>query len=246
MQKMRWKVQLEGHRQGLEQLSESFEKDPRISSEDGEYYLWSPEFEQLNESSEVRDVAENIVRIVRQLGELNSIRVEGLDISCVVELQEDGSERMILQGSVDEVAVVEPSGRASIGEEELPPRAESTYEYTQLALKDGTVRELIELRNNGNHWVNLYRIYEYIQDNIESEDNIVDQGWWSDSEKGLFKRTANSPEAIGHEARHAVNEGYPAPPDPMDHTEAKSLINHLISNWLRHRIETLELYEDEN
>lgn len=93
--------------------------------------------------------------------------------------------------------------------------------------------------------MNLYRIYEYIQDNIESEQNIVDQGWWSKSEKSLFKHTANSPEAIGHEARHG-SPRESAPPDPMDHAEAKSLIDNLINNWLDHRKEVLGSSDAEN
>jgi len=125
-----------------------------------------------------------------------------------------------------------------------PPRAESTYEYTQLALEDDKVQELIELRDNGDSWANLYRIYEYIQANVETDDNIIEQGWWSESEKGLFKRTANSSEAIGYEARHG-DDRVPAPSDSMDHAEAKSLIDSLINDWLRHREEGMESSENE-
>jgi hypothetical protein len=242
---MRWKVQLEGQENGLEQLSESFDEDPRIFEEDGEYYLWSPQFEQLDESSEVKDVSENIVRTVRHLGELDSVRVEDLETACVVEIQEDGSERKIVHLSAAVAATTAVSARVSIDGEELSPRAESTYKYTQLALKDDEVQKLIELRDNGDRWANLYRIYEYIQAHIEVEDNIVEQGWWSESEKDLFKQTANSPEAIGYEARHGDSR-VPAPSDPMDHAEAKSLIDSLINDWLRHRKEVLESSEAES
>jgi len=240
---MRWKVQLEGQENGLEQLSESFDEDPRIFEEDGEHYLWTSQFKQLDESGEVKDVGENIVKTIRHLGELNSLRVDDLNTSCVVEIQEDGSERKIIHASTAMTATAAVSARVSVNGEELPPRAESTYEYTQLALKDDKVQELMDLRDNGNRWANLYRIYEYIQANIEAEDNIVEQGWWSESEKDLFKRTANSPEAIGYEARHGDTR-VSAPSDPMDHAEAKSLIDSLINDWLRHRKEVLESSEE--
>ena len=241
---MRWKVQLEGHETGLEELSEAFDQDPRIFGDDGEYYLWSSKFEQLEESGEVKDIGENIVKIVRQLGEFDSLRVEELYVSCVIEIQEDESERKIVNASAAVTATATTSVRVSVDGEEPPPRAESTYEYTQLALKDDKVQELMELRGNGDHWANLYRMYEYIQDNIESQDNIVEHGSWSASEKDLFKHTANSPEAIGHEARHGA--GGPAPSDPMDHAKAKALIDSLIENWLRHRKAAIESTEDEN
>lgn len=229
----------------MKQLSESFDEDPRIFEEDGEYYLWSSQFKQLDEPGEVKYVGENRVRAVRHLGELDSLRVEDLDTSCVVEIQEDGSERRIRLLSASATDTTTASARISTDGEELPPRAESTYEYTQLAQEDDKVQELIELRDNGDRWANLYRIYEYIQANVETDDNIVEQGWWSESEKDMFKRTANSSEAIGCEARHG-DDRVPAPSDPMDHAEAKPLIDSLINDWLRHRKEGLESSEDES
>lgn len=242
---MRWKVQLEGREKGLEELSDSFDEDPRIFEEDEEYYLWTSDFEQFDDSGDIQDVGENIVRTIRHLGELDSLSIKNLNISHVVEIQEDGSEREVVHLSAAGIAIGEGSARFSINGEELPPRAESTYEYTKLALKDAKVQELIELRDKGDHWANLYRIYEYIQDNIESEHNIVEQGWCSKSEKRLFKHTANSPEAIGHEARHGKPRAS-APSDPMDHAEAKSLIDTLINNWLKHRKEVLESFDGKN
>lgn len=241
---MRWKVQLGGREKGLEQLAESFNEDPKIFGEDGEYYLWSSKFEQLDESSEVKDVGEKIIRTVRHLGELDSLRIDDLDTSCVVEIQEDGSERKIIHASAAVATSTAVSAQISVDGEELPPRAESTYEYTQLALNDDKVQELIELRDNGDHWVNLYRIYEFIQDNIEDGENTVEKGWWSNTEKSLFKHTAQSPEAIGHEARHGKHIDPPS--NPMDHSKAKALIDGLVDHWLRHRREISGLTEEEN
>jgi|GEM_PF-4677663 len=237
---MRWKVQLEGHAKGLEDLSESFDEDPRIFEEDGEYYLWSSQFERVDESIEVKDVGEDIVRTVRHLGELDSLRVGELEVVCVVEIQEDGSERKIAHVSGTAEATTTVSARVSVDGKEPPPIAESTYEYTRLALKDDKVQELIELRDNGDHWVNLYRVYEYIRDNTEGDENTVERGWWSNSDKSLFTHTANSPEAIGHEARHHGSGGPPSPSDPMTHSEAKSLINRLVENWIKHRRKIIE------
>ncbi|WP_152039942.1 hypothetical protein [Salinigranum salinum] len=234
---MRWKVQLEGYEKGLKQLSESFDNNPRIFEEEGAHYIWSSTFEQLDQSIEVQDAGDKIIRIIRRLGEIDSLRVRELDASTVVEIQDDGSERKVVHASATATATTTTSARVSVEGEEPTPRAESTYEYTKLALSDDTVRELIELRDNGDHWVNLYRVYEYIQDNLESENNIVEQGWWTESEKDRFKQTANSSEAIGHEARHGDTR-VPAPSNPMDHAQAKSLIENLINNWLRHRQES--------
>lgn len=239
-------MQLEGDQKGLEQLSQSFDKDPRIFEEDNEYYLWSSQFQNIDQSGEVQKAGEQIVRIVRHLGELDSLRVSDLEVPRVIEIQEDGSERKIVHLSASATATATASARVSIDGEELPPKAESTYEYTQLALNDTKVQELIELRDNGDHWVNLYRIYEYIEDNVDVQGNITSQEWWPESEIGRFKRTANSPEAIGHEARHADENIDREPPDPMAHAEAKSLIDDLIHSWLEHRKDVLESSDEEN
>jgi hypothetical protein len=49
---------------------------------------------------------------------------------------------------------------------------------------------------------------------------------------GLFRRTANSFEAVGLDARHGVEQNQP-PSTPMDLSEARSLITTLVHAWLR-------------
>jgi hypothetical protein len=47
----------------------------------------------------------------------------------------------------------------------------------------------------------------------------------------LFRRTANSFEAVGLDARHGVEQNQP-PSTPMDISEARSLITTLVHAWL--------------
>lgn len=241
---MRWKVQLEGREKGLEELSKSFDGSPRIFEGDDAYYLWYPGFEQLDEASRVQDIAKNIVRTIRNLGELESLHVRGLDVQdSVVEIQEDGTEKIIETVTPAKAKFSIDVARPSFENGEEPSsKVESIFEFTQLAQRDSTVQDLIELRDKGDYWVNLYRIMEFIQDNIEGEDNTVERGWWSASEKSLFKHTANSPDAIDHEARHGKR--IDSPSDPMEHRKAKSLIDDLTTAWLNHRKELLDPSED--
>jgi hypothetical protein len=142
----------------------------------------------------------------------------------VVREREDGTEHTFVQAETSTVGVTASTARIEVeGENEetevfLP--ADRTNEWTQLTLRDEKVGDLADFLDRGDNWANLYQIYEFIQDNIESEDNIVSQGWWSESEKGRFKRTANSRDAIGDAARHANNR-IPAPTDLMTQAEAK-------------------------
>lgn len=239
--KMRWKVRLKGNGRGLRDLEESFDNDPKVFEEEG-YFLWSSQFQKVEESGEIREIAEDIVRAIRNFGERDSLRVEKLQVDHIIEILDDGSELTHIMAEPTTVKVTTGRARITSPEEDgvvqtfLP--ADRTYEWTQLALKDEKVSELVDLVDKGYDWVNLYRIYDFIQDNIDSEDNIVSQGWWSESKKNLFKHTANSREAIGDEARHGNSGSGPA--DPMTLAEAKRLVDTLIDHWLRHRKQVIE------
>lgn len=235
---MRWKVRLNGSESGLQDLEESFDDDPKIVAEDDEYYVRSQKFESLDDPDEIRKVANDFVRYIRNFGQRDSLLVSDLEASHVVKEREDGTEHTYVQAETSTIGVTATTARVEYegedGEAEVFLPADRTKEWTQLALRDEKVSDLADLLYQGDDWVNLYRIYEFIQDNIESEDNIVNQGWWSESEKTRFKQTANSRDAIGDDARHANNR-IPAPTDPMTQAEAKRQIDTLVDHWLQHK-----------
>jgi len=165
----------------------------------------------------------------------DSITTTDLETAEVVKIDDDGSKQAY---QTENAVAISDSVTVTVtladGEERTVHPVDRTYEWTSLALADNTVLELAELLDNGDSWVNLYRIYEFIQANIQDDDNIVEQGWWSASEKDLFKHTANSRDALGTDARHAKDQ-IPAPETPMSHEEAKRLIETLVERWLQHR-----------
>lgn len=246
--RMRWKVRLSGDELGLKDLSDSFDDDPAIFEEDNEFYLWSSRFEGVNEADEVRETAENIVQAIHNFGERDSLRIEELEASHITEMRDDGSKNVYVFGEPASLALRAGPVRVTTSNgdktKELYLPADRTYKWTQLALEDETVGKFVGLLEQGDSWVNLYRIYEFMQNNIKSEDNIIAQGWWSAGEKSLFKHTANSREAIGDEARHGPK--VPAPENPMTHAEAKRLIETLIDHWLRHRKQISTSAQEQN
>jgi hypothetical protein len=235
---MRWKVRLIGSEIGLKYLSKSFSDDPEIFAEEDEFYIQCSKFERLSEASEVRAAARKLVRTIRSFGEKDSIRVENLEASDVHETLDDGTKHIDVQRGDDTIQVRSSTRIAKVYEdgpkETIFPSADRTYERTQQALEDEKVQVLVGIRSRGSSWVNLYRIYEYVQDNIGGDRNIVERGWWSNEQKDRFKRTANSREAIGNEARHGT-ERIPSPSEPMSHYRAIYLVDELVENWLRHR-----------
>jgi hypothetical protein len=235
---MRWEVQLQGNESGLEKLAQSFNDEPEIVQREAEdeFVLLTSQFDGVDDVEEVRKISDTIVRTIRAYGKRDSLKIEDLEAAGVAKITDDGTKQLFV--SVTDTVAINSSATATVisadGEIETFQPADRTYEWTQLAMEDKKVSELAELIDKGDSWVNLYRVYEYIQDNIQSESNIVAQGWWSENEKNLFKRTANSRDAIGDDARHGTDQ-IPAPEDPMTHAEATRLVDTLVDRWLRHR-----------
>jgi len=227
---MTWKVRLSASDQTLELLADSFDDDPQIVQDDEKYYLKSSKFEDCDKSEEVREKAVELVKMISGLFSIEASQLSDLEVSHVYEERDDGPDRVNL--SVTETVAVSDSVSISIseGEEEreVYSTGDRTAELTELALVDEAVAEVVLLLNKGDDWVNLYRIFEHIQADAEG---IVDKGWLSESEKNLFKRTANSKEVLGYEARHGAQK-VPAPSDPMTHKEAKQMIHGLVESWI--------------
>ena len=96
------------------------------------------------------------------------------------------------------------------------------------AKKDDLLSKILVLYyEKGNNWINLYRILEIFEDmNID----VVKNKWISKDEKRLLKQTANSPMAIGNEARHGKQSGKP-PPEPMSLNMAQILVKKIVSYY---------------
>jgi len=236
---MKWKVRLTGREIGLEDLCESFVDDPSVFSEEDKYFIWCSQFDKLEDANQVRKLAKHMVQGITNLGRRDSLHVRDLEVSHVHEIKEDGTERV--NALAEGATIVVRSGPARVttthedGTVETNSPADRMYERTKQLLNDEKVRRVVELLDRDDSWVNLYRIYEYIQDSTDGE-NIVRREWWSGNQKNLFKQTANSRGAIGDEARHG-SEQIPPPDEPMTHNEATRLVNTLVDEWLQHRKE---------
>jgi hypothetical protein len=78
-------------------------------------------------------------------------------------------------------------------------------------------------------WVNLYRILEIVESDV---GRMNATGWATKSSTRLFKHTANSPGALGLEARHGAESTQP-PEHPMTISEARALVYSIVHAWLR-------------
>jgi hypothetical protein len=59
---MKWKVRLTGRARTLEELSKTFDSDPKIFEDNGSYFLWSSRFSEKESSIEVEEVSSQIIK----------------------------------------------------------------------------------------------------------------------------------------------------------------------------------------
>ena len=82
-------------------------------------------------------------------------------------------------------------------------------------------------------WSDLYHAFEIVQGAVGGQ--MYQLGWISREEANPFSWTANSPDAVGEQARHGHQRNDP-PPNPMREKDAGKLIRHLVE-WLEWMVE---------
>lgn len=112
-----------------------------------------------------------------------------------------------------------------------------TKSFFKAALKDEGVAKLLRLKTKGNDWVNLYRIYEVIEEDIGSRV-IVARGWAKNSELKAFTSSSNNSRVSGDEARHGKIK-YGVPKKTISHTEAIHLIDSITRKWLSYKADSI-------
>lgn len=108
------------------------------------------------------------------------------------------------------------------------PSTNGIISMIDLSLYNNVVEKVLRLRDKPTlSWVDIYRILE----TVETDEDPVDKGWISNTERNRFRHTANSVYAIGDEARHGKETTEP-PKTPMSKKKALSLVDRIIGLWL--------------
>ncbi|MCJ8010159.1 hypothetical protein MUG84_00190 [Paenibacillus sp. KQZ6P-2] len=81
------------------------------------------------------------------------------------------------------------------------------------------------------NWMNLYKIYEVIRDDLNGEAALISKNYIPRKDIKRFTQSAQSKELLGDEARHASLK-YKPPEIPMNIDEARQLIKQLFEHWV--------------
>ncbi len=229
-----WLVRLKGEKFDLEDFP-SLLRSPELTviEENGSYYLKSSDFDSLSLADEVRESAIAIIDMLNGAMKLHIHNFRGVFEDGVTLIKEEGSRPhyAYLRGSITARSKTSANLTAttSKGTQQIAPRPSNVESWLNLAKDDKAVADALHFFRE-NTWINLYKVYEIIIDDVGKKDVIIRNGWVT--KKGLrrFTQTAQSRAALGDAARHACNKP-PPPPQPMPFHEAESLIRGVLLSW---------------
>jgi hypothetical protein len=235
---MTWMVQLAGDTSDLSALAQSLTgADINISHDSQDYVLTSDRFEPDDDAAAVKEKAEDMVMFLNAGCRLALEATQSIRVTGVYRWHDDGRRDIFLfpEPLVVRLRVFAPTltvTHANGTIEESHP-ADPVKQWTSLALSNEAVANVFRILSSGAlDWINLYRIFEIIGGDVGGVDGIASNGWAAKTSMKLFKRTANSPGALGLNARHGAERAQPAP-KPMSISEARTLINLITHAWLR-------------
>ncbi len=238
---MEWYVEITGDGFDLEELSKSLNSPDLCITQKGEIFiLKSTDFNILKDANEVRTRASEILSLINGATRLVIGKQKPLAMGSVVEVGDDGKRKLFDWVEVAaygrySVSTTIVKANGTVQEQEIR-QADPIQDWIAIARHDTNVATVLRLFNKNLDWVNLYRIYEVIESDIGGINNIIKEEWTTKKTIERFTRTANSPDAIGDQARHGNGGRITPPKDPMTLPEAKSLIETLFHQWLRSKI----------
>jgi hypothetical protein len=237
---MEWFVVITGDNFDLEELSKSLNSaELCVTRYKNEFILKSTDLNMLKDADDVRNKANEVLSQINGAARLTLGMQKPITVASVGKINDDGTvlgfvyipSPTNLRTRVS-MSLIAPDGTIKESHPGDPVR-----DWTTIARHNTNVKKVLRLLGKNIYdWVNLYRIYEVIENDVRGMPNIINKGWATEKAIKHFKYTANSPAAIGDEARHGKNT-IPPLKDPMALSEAKALIETIFRNWLSSKVE---------
>jgi hypothetical protein len=219
------RVKLIGQEIDLKKASDYFKTDQfSITKFENEYFICSDKFNDTKDTNTVSGIADSFLEKINGILKLKfqGFNFIALDSLFVFE-DEQGISKIAtmlttLSGRGDLTAI------ANNTDEEI----ENQNNQIEGLINNSIATEVFHFYSHPTSWINLYKIYEIIRDNI-GDKRIIQI--LSKNELSRFTGTAQSREQIGDDARHASKK-FLGHSQPMTIEEANDLIKKLITKWV--------------
>jgi hypothetical protein len=231
---IKWRVELSGDNYNLAELSKSFSSEKQMISKESErYFLSSSNFNEISDADIIHRKSEIIVGLINGGSKVIECLKKPITVGSIESFDDSGKKNVYIYAStaLSFSAAVRPTLTIN-GIEQESLIYKNLPIWIMLAAHNENVAKVFKYLEIGNDDIDiLYKIYEIIEDDVGGEKVITENKWASSNKIGLFRRTANSPDAIGIKARHGVQKNQP-PLKPMSLNESKSFISQLLKYWL--------------
>jgi hypothetical protein len=233
---MNWEVEIAGDGTDLTELSKCFtDIDFHIEEKDGQFLLTSTRFDSLSTYEEVASASADMLSLLTGSSRLALGGRIAITVAGIARIRTDGG-RDIFMSLADTVLIrdfIDLEIRNGDGSIEVFRPAHEVPQWVKLGFSDQKVAKALRLIAASElDWVNLYRLYEVIEEDIGGMEGIVKAKWVTKESIKRFKHTANSPASIGDASRHGKESTTP-PRNPMELSEARALIELILHSWLR-------------
>lgn len=207
-----------------------------ISNDGQDYELTSAQFVTCDDTDSVKQKAEEIVSILNGVSRLVLDGKSSFRVGAVYKRREDGRRDITVFTEPINIRVgtfVTTSRLTHMdGTIEEIGYSDTAKQCIGVALQKDSVANVLRILESKPHdWVNLYRIFEIVASDVGGMDKISEMKWATKSKMRLFKHTANSPEAVGLEARHGV-QSEQSPKQPMKIFEAQTMVKSIVRDWI--------------
>lgn len=199
-----WLVSLRGDSSDLAQLAGCKPNTiADISLRNGEYVLKSSTLIESEDADTIYRKALEILDLVNGGARLFLDSKSPIKVFHVIRVDDNCDEThymYLADQSVgrDPVRVVEEVDGIQRTIEPVNP----VLDWIAMGRKNPNVARALQLMTGEFTWVNMYRLYEVIQDDLGGKGSITSRGWASDNKIDLFKHTANHSAVLGGDARH--------------------------------------------
>jgi hypothetical protein len=235
----RWEVGLSGDEPDLWFLATYFSTgSPRVvrAHRNEGYALCDDSFDQLETDESIRERAAELLHVLVGALRLDEQQTGSIAVGAVVRVLEDGQHaaHVFAHDTVrfrDE-ASAEVVRQGSVAPEPIQPVQKRAV---GLASSDAAVAKVLRLLGKGDdNWVNLYRVFEVVEEDLGGQHQAQQAGLVADADIRRFKHSSNSVAVGGDDARHGKGREA-APASPMSLSEATKFVKRFARAWLERK-----------
>jgi hypothetical protein len=233
----RWKVQLTGDPEALEDAALTFCGPLLTIAADGdEFFLSADELETMETAGEVEKSARRLLQVANGLLSVTKRNYKPIAFGYVVQVAPNGQPTSYLN-IVENFVLTDRLEFCPPAVKEPPIAPDKAEALVALAQQDANVDHALRLWTTKPHTLaELHKVLEVIEKK-DANGSVNSRGWATKTELDSFGGSANNPALSGDEARHAYQQGRPPKCTPMTAGEAEQFIARILNNWLLSKLQ---------